>query len=75
MPAAVYYVSIYLDKKDMVKGQSCITMAITLGAVFASMIGGPILDAYNAHVLLAITGVITILGAILMFVSVETSRE
>jgi len=75
LPAAVYYVSIYLDKKDMVKGQSCITMAITLGAVFASMIGGPILDAYNAHVLLAMTGVITILGAILMFVSVETSRE
>ena len=75
LPAAVYYVSIYLDKKDMVKGQSCITMAITLGAVFASVIGGPILDIYNPKVLLAVTGVITIIGAILMFGSVENSTE
>lgn len=71
IPASVHYVGRLLDKEDMMKGQSLITTAVTLGGVFSSIIGGRLLDVYGVRVTL-LTGVIfTIAGAVCMALGTE----
>lgn len=71
IPASVYYVSKLLDRADMVKGQSLVTTAITLGGVFASVVGGKMLDDYGAGMTLLVGAVVAVIGVISMSVSVE----
>lgn len=71
VPASVYYVSKLLNRADMVKGQSLVTTAITLGGVFASVATGWILDNYGARTTLFVGAVVAIIGVISMSFSVE----
>lgn len=71
IPASVYYVGKLLDRADMVKGQSLVTTAITLGGVFASVIGGKMLDDYGVGPTLFVGAVVALIGVISMSMSVE----
>ena len=55
----------------MNKGQALVTGAMTLAGVFASLAGGVLLDALGVSKVLMIGAIISVLGTICMFVSVE----
>lgn len=74
IPASVHYVTLLFGKADTVKAQSFITTAITLGNVFASLIGGRLLDVYGTKEMLFIAVIVAIVGVVLMTAGVE-SRE
>lgn len=71
IPASVYYVSRLFGSADMFKGQSMVTAAMTLGGVFASIIGGWMLDAYGVHEMMFVAVLLAMFGAIIMCFSME----
>lgn len=71
IPASVYYVTQLVEKGDMIKGQALVTGAITLSGVFASFLGGIMLDSIGANTMLLIGTVVSIIGTLILFVSVE----
>ncbi len=71
IPAVVYYISKISGPADSVKGQSLFTSACTLAGIFASLIGGWLLDAYSAYTMLLTGMVVTIAGAIVVNISLE----
>lgn len=70
-PASVYYATQMIMEKDLVKGQSMITMAVTASSILASLFGGVLLDAIGVHQVLLIGEIVSIIGAIIVIVSVE----
>ncbi|WP_028044142.1 MFS transporter [Candidatus Stoquefichus massiliensis] len=71
IPASVYYVSQLVDEHDMNKGQALVTGAMTLASVFASLAGGVLLDALGVSKVLMIGAIVSIIGTVFMFMSVE----
>ena len=69
--SCVHLVDEVMDKNEAVKGQSLITATMTIGMVFASFIGGKILDLSGASMLLLVSTGLTILGAIIVFLIVD----
>lgn len=74
IPASVYYVNQMIAQKDLVKGQSMVTMAITASGILANITGGILLDAIGVHQVLLIGVVISIIGAIIVMFSVEEKQ-
>lgn len=71
IPASVYYVKQMMAEEDVTKGQAFITIAITLGAIFSSIIGGKILDLYGAGSMLFVGAIVSLVGSVIMFVFCE----
>jgi len=71
LSASVHLVDEVMDKGEAVKGQALITGMITLSNIFASLMGGAILDLSGASLLLLISTIICIIGTIVVFVSVD----
>lgn len=74
-PALVEYINLIVDLKDLVKGQSLLTTAIALSSVFASFLGGILLDEIGVSQTLLIGIVTTIIGLIIVFITVEDTTE
>ncbi|HLR91925.1 MAG TPA: MFS transporter [Atopostipes sp.] len=75
-PALVAYINSVVDLKDLVKGQSLLTTAMALSSVFASFLGGILLDSIGVSQTLLIGVVTTVIGLIVVFVTVkDTSKE
>jgi len=70
LSASVHLVDEVMEKGEAVKGQALITGMITLSNIFASLIGGAILDLSGASLLLFISTIICIIGTIVIFASV-----
>lgn len=70
-PAAVYYVNQLVSKEDMVKGQSLLTASQTLSGVFASLLGGILLDSIGVHTSLLVGAILSFIGLAIGFMSVE----
>jgi len=62
LSASVYLVDEVMEKGEAVKGQSFITGMITLSNVFASLLGGVILDLSGASLLLLISTILAVIG-------------
>lgn len=75
IPASVHYVSKLFGKADTVKGQSLITTATTLGNVFASLIGGRILDIYGTQEMMLVAVIVALVGVVLMILGVENREK
>ncbi len=71
VPASVYYVNHIIDKDDLVKGQSMVTNALTLGSIMASIVGGILLDYVDPKSVLLFGGIMSIIGSTLMILAVE----
>lgn len=72
--ATVYYANHAVEERDRVKGQAYMTMANTLGIVFASMLGGVLIDRYGTNGMMIVGSVITIIGCIMIFISTAKSK-
>ncbi|NCB32444.1 MAG: MFS transporter [Erysipelotrichia bacterium] len=74
-PACVYYVNEVVNPKDLVKGQSMSNIATTAAGILASMMGGIMLDSVGVHTALLICTVLTGIGVIIVFMTVNKARK
>ncbi len=70
LSASVHLVDEVMEKGEAVKGQSFVTGMITLSGVFASLVGGVILDLNGASPLLLVSTVLCVIGALVVFATV-----
>jgi PPP family 3-phenylpropionic acid transporter len=70
LSASVHLVDEVMEKGEAVKGQSFITGMITLSNVFASLLGGIILDVSGASLLLLISTVLAVIGTFIVLLTV-----
>ncbi|MDO4170839.1 MAG: MFS transporter [Lachnospiraceae bacterium] len=71
IPASVYYVNQKIAASDQVKGQSMVTMAMTIAGVFASLIGGVLIDMIGIHYALLVGAVVSFVGMMIVCLTVE----
>jgi PPP family 3-phenylpropionic acid transporter len=74
LSASVHLVDEVMEKGEAVKGQSLITGMITLSTVFASLLGGVILDRSGASLLLLVSTVLCVIGTVIVILSVDRIR-
>lgn len=74
LTASVHLVDEVMEKGEAVKGQAFITGMITLSNVFASLLGGVVLDHSGAPLLLLISTILCMAGAFLVFITVGKIR-
>jgi len=74
LSASVYLVDEVMEKGEAVKGQSFITGMITLSYVFASLLGGVVLDVSGASLLLLISTVLCAAGTLAVIAVVGRIR-
>ena len=74
IPAMVQYVNLVIDPKDSAKGQAIANGMMTLGSIFASLIGGWLYDVLSVHTTLLIGIAIAACGAAICCFSIEKSR-
>ncbi len=74
LSASVYLVDEVMEKGEAVKGQSFITGMITLSNVFASLLGGVILDLSGAPLLLLISTILAVIGTGIVICTVGRIR-
>ena len=71
LPAMVSFIDEIMEKGEAVKGQALYTIVTTVATIFASLVGGVILDVSGASSLLWISTIITGAGAILFCLVIE----
>lgn len=74
LSGSVHLVDEVMEKGEAVKGQSFITGMITLSNVFASLLGGVILDLRGASLLLMISTILCVIGAVVVVAVVDKIR-
>lgn len=75
IPASVYYVDKLFDAKDAVKGQALVTTSMTVSGVLASFLGGILLDNMGVYKTLFLGLVLSVIGTIVMIVTVENVNK
>lgn len=66
LPAMVRFIGEIMDKGEAVKGQALYTIMTTIATIFASLLGGIILDVSGATMLLLVSTLLTGAGAVLL---------
>lgn len=75
LPAMVIFIDEIMEKGEAVKGQALYTIVITVSTVFASLLGGFILDMGGAYTLLLISSVVTGAGTILFIAIIDKIKK
>lgn len=75
LPAMVCFIDEIMDKGEAVKGQALYTIVTTVATIFASLVGGVILDMSGASSLLWVSTIITGVGALLFCIVIEGVKE
>lgn len=71
IPASVYYVNNKIDGSDAIKGQSMVTVSMTLAGVIGNLCGGILLDVVGVSNVLLVSVALSILGGIIVILSTE----
>lgn len=74
IPAMVQYVNLVVNPKDSAKGQAIANGMMTLGAVFASLIGGPMYDLLSVRSTLAVGTLIALAGTLITVLAIERKK-
>ena len=74
IPAMVQYVNLVIGQKDSEKGQAIANGMTTLGAVFASSIGGKLYDVLSVRTTLLISAAIAVCGVVILSLSIDRKR-
>ena len=74
MPAAVSYIKAQVEPEDIVRGQSMLTVFMTLSNIVASLAGGALLEATSVHSTMLIVGVVTVAGVAVALPAIVDSR-
>ena len=74
IPASVRYVDEVVVKRNAVKGQAFVTTMITLGSIFASYIGGFLLDNSSPSFTLLTGVIVSVLGTLVMLFAIQKTK-
>lgn len=74
VPASVRYVDEVIVKRNAVKGQASVTTMITLGSIFASYIGGLLLDSTSPSFTLLAGVIVSAAGTLVMLPAIQKTR-
>lgn len=69
--ASVYYTNQIIPQKDLVKGQTLMSTANTMGGIIGAFVGGQMLSFLSVSAMLLIGMVISIIGTLIVWLSVE----
>ena len=69
--ASVYYTNQIIPQKDLVKGQTLMATANTIGGIIGAFVGGQMLSFLSVSAMLLIGTVISIVGTLIVWLSVE----
>lgn len=69
--ASVYYTNQIIPQKDLVKGQTLMATANTIGGIIGAFVGGQMLSFLSVSAMLLIGTVISIAGTLIVWLSVE----
>lgn len=72
---SVYYVSAVIPPEDVVKGQTYLGAANTLGSLLASFSGGAIVELGGVTLLLTLCAVLSAVGAAILFFAAERAES
>ncbi len=75
VPASVRYVDEVIAKHNAVKGQAFVTAMITLGSIFASYIGGLLLDTSTPRFTLFVGVIVSAVGTLIMLCAIQTTKN
>ena len=59
----VQFINEIMERGEAVRGQAVYTTAITIGGVFANIVGGIILDVSGPKTMLLVSTILTVIGA------------
>ncbi|MGM0165632.1 MFS transporter, PPP family, 3-phenylpropionic acid transporter [Enterococcus sp. AZ135] len=69
--ASVYYTNQIIPQKDLVKGQTLMATANTVGGIIGAFVGGQMLSFLSVSAMLLIGTVISIVGTVIVWLSIE----
>ncbi len=69
IPASVHYTDILMRDRDKIKGQAMISAALTAGGVTGNLLGGYLLDARGAEIMLMAGVIFSIVGMAIFLLS------
>ncbi len=75
LPSIVRFIDDIMSRGEAVKGQTMFTTTTTLAAVFASLIGGVILDAAGPKMLTLTAACVTAVGAVIVVLSADRVKS
>ena len=75
VPASVRYVDEVIAKHNAVKGQAFVTSMMTLGSIFASYIGGLLLDSSTPGFTLLVGVIVSAVGTLIMLGAIQTTKN
>lgn len=75
VPASVRYVDEVIAKHNAVKGQAFVTSMMTLGSIFASYIGGLLLDTSTPRFTLLVGVIVSAVGTLIMLGAIQTTEN
>lgn len=75
IPASVRYVDEIISARNAVKGQAFVTAMLTLGSIFASYLGGLLLDTHGTHFTLLTGVIVSAVGTLVLLLSIQTTRN
>lgn len=73
--ASVYYVSHTIEEENQVRGQSLMTMIMSIGSVIGSLLAGFLLDKLSVPVMLTVSAAISLLGVLIIFAFAEKGKK
>ena len=74
-PALVSFIDHIMDKREAVRGQAVFTVALTVGNVIGSVLGGIILDAYSVTTLLGISSILSVIGSLIIMMLINRIKH
>lgn len=74
-PALVSFIDYIMDKREAVRGQAIFTIALTVGNVFGSVLGGIILDAWSVTTLLGISSILSVIGSLIIIALINKIKK
>lgn len=69
--ASVYYTNQIIPQKDLVKGQTLMATANTMGGIIGAFVGGQMLSFLSVSAMLLIGTMISIAGTLIVWLAVE----
>lgn len=75
VPASVRYVDEVIAKHNAVKGQAFVTSMMPLGSIFASYIGGLLLDTSTPGFTLLVGVIVSAVGTLIMLGAIQTTEN
>lgn len=69
--STVYYVGTVVPKRNVVKGQTYLGTANTLGCLLAYAMGGSLIDAFGVSMMLTVCIAVSVAGGLLVLLSVQ----